>query len=176
MRTPRIPLAALMVLTALAAVPLFLNPQTTAAHGTSEPDQGSAPVTIVSPLPLPVSDVNRPAMTPVQYNFVPAGFDPYVVPADKRLVIEYVSGSCTVEGSGRISAAYLTTSVATQKTPHSFYPVLTASTADNSNILVLSHPTRLYADPATEVFATVSIIGGAGSCSSLAFTGYLTNP
>lgn len=176
MRTPRIPLAAVTVLTALAAVPLFLNPPPIAARGTSgTPQQGSAPVTIVSPLPLPVDDVSRPAATSVQHNFVP-GYDPYVVPAGKRLVIEFVSASCTTEGSGRIVAAYLTTSVGTQRTPHSFYPVLTGSTPDGGTIQVFSHATRLYADPATDVFATVTSIGGLGSCTSLVFSGYLTNP
>lgn len=175
MRTP-IPLAAVTVLTALAAVLLVLNPSPIAARGTSgTPQQGSAPVTIVSPLPLPVDDVSRPAATPVQHNFVP-GYDPYVVPAGKRLVIEFVSASCTTEGLGRIVAAYLTTSVGTHRMPHSFYPMLTGSTSDGVNIQVFSHSTRLYADPATEVVATVPSVGGLGSCTSLVFSGYLTNP
>jgi hypothetical protein len=143
----------------------------TASEG--PPQQGAAPMTLVGPLPLPVVDA-RLVRTPVQYNFSPE-YQDYVVPSDKRLVIEFVSGTCEVEAPGRTTAGYIRTTVGSLTIAHAFVPVFTASTAD-TNILVFSQSTRLYADPGTELSATISIYGGSGSCSSFAFSGYLTNP
>lgn len=174
MRSLRISLVAATALSALAALTLSVYPQGVAAHGASgTPQQGAAPVTIVNPLPVPVSDVHSLARTPVQFNFAP-DYEPYAVPSGKRLVIEFVSGLCYTDAPGRVSAVQITTSLGSQTVGHAFVPVISTSSA-TTTFQVFSQSTNLYAAAGTEVFATISGVQASPTCPAVSFSGYLTN-
>src|SRR4029453_1867361 len=78
---------------------LVVSPPQTRAQG-----QGAAPIQIVAPLPVPVTDSTNPADHPFQALLCSPGCqvggpepDPttfVLVPAGTRLVIEYISGFC----------------------------------------------------------------------------------
>jgi hypothetical protein len=105
----------------LAVVGSFMSSRQATAQGQGNPVPGSAPVNIVSPLPLPVTgslevtaslDAPLPVVSsidariPVQAsNTTDCGFNAcqmllYTVPEGKRLVVEYVSGTGRLLPSG----------------------------------------------------------------------------
>src|SRR5688572_15979244 len=88
-----------MLLTLAAVGVLMTAHQGSAQNG--NPNPGSAPVNIVSPLPLPVRNVNEPTLQPfrgrIELVFVSGNLGSnrlfMTVPAGKRLVIEHISHS-----------------------------------------------------------------------------------
>lgn len=146
---------------------------------------GTAPVTVVN-TPLPVSVANSPLPVldaaperePFQTTLctdepscpdVGSPSNTYSVPAGKKLVIEYVSGSCfTTPTAGRLVNFYLQIAL----TNHYFTPN-TIATTDVARYEVVSQSTRLYAAAGSTVqFFTSYIPGGQPSCAA-SLSGYL---
>jgi hypothetical protein len=146
---------------------------------TAEAQSNAGPrVTIEAPLPLPVNA--DAAGTPFQINLCtldfPAGCAAFpqvmTVPADKRLVIEYVSASCgTANLSGTLPFLSLLTSVGGTSAGHVFVPQAVGSTT-NSKLYAVAQQTRLYADPGSSVSALASGVGSTAGCF-VSFSGYL---
>jgi hypothetical protein len=126
-------------------------------------------VTIDSSAPVNVHDVDNPALQPFQRILdvlIPPGqgtaTDQFVVPAGKRLVIEFTSTNVTAPTgmklwvrlqalSGGVFVSYNMTST------------LLSNTA-GTDFSVGSETTRIYADPGSNVTLVVSVLGGtAGS-------------
>ena len=143
---------------------------------------GAAPVRIIEPLPLPVTDSDNPARRPFQAalcnhsagptacaNDVPRAL---TVSSDVRLVIEFVSGSCfasAASGFPMITAVALRTTVANQPVTHQFLFVPVEAGASDQNV-VLSQSTKIYADPGTQVVLSV---GNAGATTTQCSGEYL---
>ncbi len=134
----------------------------------------------------PVRDVDQPARAPYSggFGFLVANGTTSttslgVVPAGKRLVIEYFSGSGEVP-TGQTAYFYISTTAGGTGGSHSV-PV-TQKFADaafaGSDALVAAQPLRLYADPGTNVevgFRRSSANGGA-FCSAFISGYYVTLP
>jgi hypothetical protein len=181
---------------------LFMNSTQVAAQN---PHPGSAPVNIVSPLPLPVTgslnvsggsvevsgtvnvrDVDNPAGQPFQFsNQLPTGN--FRVPDGKRFVIEYFSARAQTTADNNCSLAVLTISTQTNTVSfpgvplaknHYFTPTPTTTNL-STNVFVVSQPTRLYADPGTIVGGDVDFRGsacaGAINFADITFSGYLVD-
>ena len=145
--------------------------------------QGTAPVKVVSPLPLPVTDADNPGRHPFQAQLC-AGCSPtsitpstLTVPSDVRLVIEFVSALCEIQGSASLYDAAVTTIVGGNTVPHSFAPTPTFVTATDKRS-VITHTTRLYADPGTQVGVFIRLSAGTANVSfcSFSISGYTIAP
>ena len=163
-------------LTVLGMTGLFMNSAQVAAQN---PHPGSAPVNIVSPLPLPVTgslsvsdgtvavsgtvnvrDVDRTVRTPFHAtlsNSVPS----FAVEASQSLTIEFVTSECTTQQDAVETAAgtdfLLRTSVRAEAESHNFHPRFTRiyrfpqpSTLVNT-YYGSTDMARIYADPGTTV-------------------------
>lgn len=120
----------------------------------------------------PVKDVDAPARKPfqtalVQFNVPPgsATFQPLAtVPANRRLVIEYVSGACS----------YVTGYAALEST-------ISGSTSGfeylSSNIFstILSSPIKFYANPGEQFGILVNNVDAQSGYCSVTATGYYVN-
>src|SRR5438309_2275979 len=127
------------------------------------------PVTVTnSPSsPVPVQDVDNAARQPFQTAttitnaFNPSGFTITVVPSGKRLIIEFVSASCTPTGAGTVVPNPL--NITTQ---HPFFIPLTPGKTVGT--AVASQLTRIYAEPGTKVNLTVYPASNAATVSCTA--------
>lgn len=97
------------------------------------------------------------------------------VPSDRRLVIEFVSGSCTTVGS--IQA--LTVGIASTVGGFGALHLLDLAFAPFSNtILRVSQQTRIYGDPGSTVSLLVggAFGAGGGATCTLVFSGHTVAP
>ena len=126
-----------------------------------------------SPEPLIVSTADSPAHTPVHGSFSLSTTNAYLVPADKRLVIEYASGECVVtSGVATVSDGYIQTAVGGSGWNFAF-PTVRAISPTHISFAGAIH---IYADPGTRVRANY-LYSGTGSVDCFgSFAGYLTNP
>ena len=162
----------------VACLGIFLVPMSTYAQ------QSSRPVLVVNnpAEPVPVLDVENPALAPFQESQVNVPFDSgqlgvdvnFVVPAGERLVIEFASGTALL-AQGRVTAVQLVTVVNGVVAAHN----LTFSSTGPAGGFPISYTAnqqmRLYADPGTTVaFRVQRDIGGAGVVHA-AISGYLVN-
>ena len=107
-----------------------------------------------------VHDADNPARQPVQ-TFVSFD-DPYVVPAGKRLVIEYFSGQ-VINDDGTVSSATLRTSTGGSVNLDHLVPLgPPTGTNGTQNSYQFGQLVRVYADPGTEVRAAY-LYSGTGS-------------
>ena len=149
----------------------LMNPRAAEAQG------GGPRVTVDGPLPLPVNaDAPKTPFqatlctfdAPVGCGAAPASL---VVPANRRLVIEYVSGTCSTENlTAMLFFARLSTLVGTELATHTFVPQPVGSTS--SKIYAVAQQTRIYADPGTNVTASVGSNFGSAGCF-VTLSGYL---
>lgn len=159
---------------ALAALAVVLGSREVNAQN---PGQGSAPVTIVSPLPLPVQDVDAEQREPVQFRGTPTVFTGrfgastlVTVPAGKILVIEHVSASInlvTADGVFNCGLSIFETQGDTD------FQVCHAMGHDAFNHLHAANAsTKFYAGPGQTVrFSVFAIASGGGSVAAFA-SGY----
>jgi hypothetical protein len=82
-------------------------------------------------------------------------FQTFSVPAGKRLVIEFLSGSCMMSANIGFNMSFSTTVNGTTAS----MPLLFTRNAFDSRFAGLAQSTRLYADPGTVVGITSSSVG-----------------
>jgi hypothetical protein len=159
--------------------------------GAQGPSDGIA-VRITSPLPVPTSDADNPARHPFQIRLCRAissnilctsdGAGSDIVPnsftvPNAHLVVEYVSGNCSVLGGGQISLNLKTVAGGVVGL-HSFNPVQQLPIFPGVSVsYVVTQPTRIYADAGTEVSLNIGLFGASGpSGCNLELSGYTVTP
>ena len=153
------------------------------------PNAGSAPVTIVNPLPLPVTgSVNvtnfpePPAIEHVQFRGIPTSFSGgsgsttlVVVPAGKRLVIEHASISVNVfEGKQLLSCGL---GIAEPSKPFDSMVCHSISSDALNHLYAGNNSTKYIAEPGATVKLFVSTLtSGEGSVSGFVSGYYIPAP
>ena len=130
--------------------------------------------------PVPIFDVQHPRCTPFQTEVVlgPSSGQTservsFVVPRDKRLVIEHVSADAA--GNGFITT-YVNTTVAGVEVEHFLVSVPQGTTLSGGTVFRTSQPTRWYADPGTEVEITSGMTPPNGATTLVTISGCLFDP
>lgn len=168
-----------IILCIASALGLYLIP-TVSIAATAAPTQ---PVRIMNTFsqPVPVSDVDNPARQPFQqlFNF---SFDhtqgtngqSFVVPAGKRLVIEFVSAAIALE-MGLVVDAVVTTTVGGIAGGHHLIPTSMGPAWGFPLSYLISKDIRVYADPGTTVGFSITdnLTGNGGAWGTI--SGYLIN-
>ena len=142
---------------------------------------GGVPATAQTTKASPIVDVDNPARLPFQKTLCTPGFgnpqcpDNITIPADKRLVIEYVSGSCTSATTDTASLVEIQTIAGGQvASSHAVTQFMGVSTVKHYSVAQL---TRIYADPNTPVHVAVSRFPGVGSASCIVtLSGHRVSP
>ncbi len=144
---------------------------------------GSAPVNIVSPIPLPVTEQGVPFATHLclESGGQDCGVVPntYAVGAGHHLVIEYVSGVCHLLGgstpNASVNSVALDVTTGGTRMFHSVptpYPPPSAGSTEAEFTFGL--PTRLYADSSTDVMLGMRSVGSV--VCNVMISGRLTTP
>jgi hypothetical protein len=124
--------------------------------------------------PVHNSDIDNPAQQPFQWTLSPysgtsnSADQTFVVPAGKRLVIEYYSAQLTQYPSGGYAYAYLTTVAGGQT---AYYKVL----PPQSTTVPTNQLTRIYADPGSTIDFSVTQSSGTSSGANIILSGYYVN-
>jgi|SRR5215469_2220152 len=92
--------------------------------------------------------------------------DTFTVPTGHRLVIEFVSGRCDVSEA----TVFLSTTVSGTTVLHNFVPLHTSNAVGTEGSF--SQPTRLYADPGTNVVVSGDV--PFPTCTNVTLSGLLT--
>lgn len=110
-----------------------------------------------------VRDADHPARHAFQTHLCTAGWPPgcvagsgasFIVPANKRLVMEFVSAHCVAQpATETLSNLTVSTLVNGVAVTHNLVPVFMGSTA-TAKIYAAAQQMRLYADPGTQVSAS----------------------
>ena len=137
---------------------------------------GSAKMTLVAPLPLPVTDLDAASREPVQFSnagsFTQAGagsVDLVIVPAGKRLVIEHVSGWVNETSGVGLSSCNLM--VGSETT--AFLVCQPMGKNDLNNVYAANAQTKVYADAGQLVrFTALTLPGGASGALRGFASGY----
>ncbi len=122
------------------------------------PVPGSAPVNIVSPIPLPVTgnvgitgtvsvqDARADVRTPFQR--AGRGSDAFMVDPDKQLTIEFVTMSCKLPINSPGVVATIVTTAGGQLATHYLFPRLQYPfPLSSDNVYGAAEVTRIYSDP-----------------------------
>lgn len=151
------------------------------------PAGGSAPVTVVNPLPLPVTgtvnvtgNVSVAAQEPFQTGTVPTFFNNgggnkelIVVPAGKRLVIEGVSANVNVSATGGLSAVAISTGPGFDRVNELTCVPVGATANDLNHWFQCSTQVKFHAGPGSTVTFSVSTATGSSTGFYRAFaSGY----
>ncbi len=139
------------------------------------PVTGSVSVTTTEG-PLLVSDINNIARQPFQrIMFLPAGPSSFVVPAAKRLVIEFASMNTSVDTGCRVIALTIQTTLDGTNAGFSLPP--THAIVPGRNFDTVGQPVSIYADPGTQVtFSTFTqSVGSCNLIGNIAVSGYLVD-
>jgi hypothetical protein len=143
-------------------------------------------VTNTASNPVPTRDVDNPAQQPFQQDSVlstPDGLlgadDTFTVPDGKRLVIEFVSfqGSWPAgQATTRLFIGVCNSGGGTCQTRFFFAAISQGPDFGGAALFTASSPTRLYADPGTEVTVSVRRNAATGEgLANVALSGYLVN-
>lgn len=119
--------------------------------------QSGTPVSIVSPLPLPVRDVRAEVRTPFQKNGFGSGA--LNVDPNQRLTIEFVSAICDVQKDSPGLAYAVTTTAGGTHANHVFFPRFVGPFTNTLNRYGHTDMARIYADPGTVVEISPSQCG-----------------
>jgi hypothetical protein len=197
MRNPRFPLFAIVAYLALVGVLALSSSRTVNAQDGLPPgkdvrvvnkDTEPVPVSLQSPNPIPVRDVDAvvlgpyqelqttPSMTGVE-SIRTAQFD--TVPAGKRLVIELVTARAHVSENQRPIVS-LTTVQGGNSVEHTI-AMTQESVVEGEEFVELlgTHAVRLYADPGSTPFVTLRRYGrffpgdAEGAFCKMSISGYL---
>ena len=129
--------------------------------------------------PVPVFDVQAPPCSPFQTELVlapssgqPSETQSFLVPRDKRLVIEHVSADAF--GNGFISA-HVNTTVGGLTVEHFLVTVQQGTTSSGAPVFRISQPTRWYADAGTEVAVTAAMTPPNGAVTLVSISGCLVD-
>ena len=131
-------------------------------------------VTNGSANPASVKDLNNPTQIPVQFTLQPGSSvsnsaqADYIVPAGKRLVIEYYSAQLTSYPVGGYGYVYLINSVGIST---NYWKIIPPTT----NTLPVNQQTRMYADAGSVVTAQVGESSGTSCGAVVLVSGYLVN-
>jgi hypothetical protein len=139
---------------------------------------GSAPVTVVGPLPMPVADIRTPYQIQIS-NEGTSGF--FRFDSDKKLTIEYVSARCVYPAdapaappAGMLEVSTTANNVSAQQ----WFPVafvLSLSLINNAKkVYAATHPSRLYADPGSVIFTNTNPDAIRGFPCAITLSGYTT--
>lgn len=146
-----------------AGLTVVITKPTLTGNGTS-----ASPLDITSP--LSVRDIDNPAFQPFQASANTSGAILVTVPAGKRLVIEFVSGSQVVpsstqtDGSIQIRAGGIFAHYAT--------PLSVRPSGNNNTVYSVSQPMRMYVSAGQQLQVFFS---GAAILVNLNVTGYYVN-
>ena len=132
--------------------------------------------------PIPVRDVDNPARQPFQTNlqfFLQDGSfgdqQSFAVPANKRLVIEYISADSGVP-VGQLARIGVYTSLNNLFTLHYVVTNRLGTVGNGDDEFVAGQPTTIYADPGTQVFVGFTKNAGQGFANcSITLSGHLVN-
>jgi len=144
--------------------------------GSQASAQGGPNVTVVNtPLPVTVTNQAMPG-TPVAFclgnDTGNCTTNSYTVQTNKRLVIEYISGSCP---SGDARPPSLFFSAVTSGVTNNFHTIASTFTfaTNPANVFWrMGNLVKIYADPGTNVTFTVSL----NTSCDITFSGLLLNP
>ena len=167
----------LLAITSAGALTLtgtLISAQSATAQG-----QGAAPVRIVEPLPVPVTDSTNPAYHAFQALLCTSGCqvagpepDPTTavhVPTGSRMVIEYISAHCSSPATSTISIVRVDTRVGGVRRSHLPGPpefrVVSSDSGGDTKVYTFGQMVRIYADPDTDVTASVDGVGLGLACS-----------
>jgi hypothetical protein len=143
-------------------------------------------VTTSETSPLLMRDVDNPARHAFQLELdtlIPQGqqtsSNSFAIPAGKRLVIEYASGTMFSPPADARLSVHIQTIVNNTVVSHYVVPSLQGSFGQNAaNFYVASQPMKLYADPGTSITLITDTLGAPSdgqSGAALVMSGYLVN-
>jgi hypothetical protein len=171
-----------LLIIALGSTIVLVGGQTA---GAQRPNQGSAPVTVVNPLPLPVTIAGGTIPEPIQFQTEvnmgvsngAAGSVSFAVPADKRLVIEHAEAECGGLLVGQTILPHVFTSINGTVIRHSLTMSPAGLPGTGSGVFTqVAETVRWYADAGTLVQATMGRTGSGGNAQCvLGFSGYLVD-
>ena len=161
MRTVLTRVAACVAICLVAAAMAVLAPMTTIAAGSNLKSDEPFQKTLI----FNTSDIGS-----TSYRFT--------VPADRRLVIEYVSGYASNAGGCSLIEEILDTRVSSEAAQHHFVLTKSATSPDGVPLYVFSQDTTIYADPGTTVALNYGVTIGSPCSPFLTATisGRLTTP
>jgi hypothetical protein len=130
-----------------------------------------------------VSDLDQPARQPVQglaEVIIPTGKSAsspltYMVPAGKRLVIEWASVDVGGVAAGTNAMAVLGTIAGGTGASHHLSTSQFAALGTTFPDQVFAGPLRIYADPLTEVSLYTVVSTASGAVTHMSFSGYLVD-
>ena len=191
MRNPKYPLLALGAYLALIGVLAISTSRSGQTQGGLPPgkdvrvinkDTEPVPVTIRSPnpvpvtlqgsahidtsTPLPVQDVDNLSKQPIQFNLF-VGNLTYTVPANKQLVIEFISGFLVPKNGSAVTGLSVSFGSPAVPATHFFTPAPTHFDDGVPDSYVYSQACRILANAGSEV----KIVGGQAQAAAI--TGYL---
>ena len=171
MRRIKQPIVGLGMLLITTVLLMIVGPFTTPSEG-----QGNQQPINVNVVNAPtVRDADNPARQPV-HAFLTLSTD-YVVPAGKRLVIEWVSGSASIPdvAGDHLVAVLVRTALGGPGAIDQRLP-LTPTLVLTRKLYSFAELTRLYADPGTTVSISYSYTGGVSDVIVTGvFSGYLVD-
>jgi hypothetical protein len=172
-------LGCVLLLRAVQAGPATLQAQSRPSP-TPTPAPTPQEVNVVNPAtsPVPTRDVDNAARQPFQA-FLLCGFngigfcsDTFTVPAGKRLVIEFMSGTQALPTSEKAIWVQINVQNSGTSVAHQFPLTLTSDDGVNASF-VGAHQTRLYADPSTTVEMDCLESGMSQGACGASISGYL---
>jgi hypothetical protein len=139
------------------------------------PVTGSVAVTPTEGNPLLVSDINNIARQPFQRIIFLPGPSTFIVPAGKRMVIEFASMNTSVDTGCRVIALVIQTTVGGTIAGFALPP--THAIVPGRNFDTIGQPVLIYADPGTQVtFSTFTqAVGSCNLIGSIVVSGYLVD-
>ena len=129
-----------------------------------------------------VQDIDNPARQPFQMTLCTSLFgsfgngctDTFTVPSNKRLVISYVSGTCTSSLSTMASGLRISTVVDNQPVRHLAHTQLLGATTQ-ARVYDIAQQVTIYADPGTNVSTTIGGFPTSGPSCLFAVSGHHVN-
>jgi hypothetical protein len=131
--------------------------------------QGVAQIDSSSPLSVKIveTEVRQPFHAAITES------TPLVVPAGKRLVIEHVTGLVRTNGADAVCMR-MEVETEGQIVTHNF-PLTLGSDIGHQRMYSFSGPTRLYADPGSQIEVEIFLVGLIGSSTNCSVSGYLVD-
>ena len=127
------------------------------------------------------ADKQTAEIEPFQWGEINIEFDPtlqggstsFIVPVDKRLVIEYVSASIFKDGDGDIAMFDVKTTVNDATVSHFIPPTPLGAAGGYAKSYAANQSLRIYADPGTTVILTVGNPLSSRAGMHVSVSGYL---